>query len=215
VEAEGTFPVPESCLEKPDSHCTSQPLLLPIHALANHSLLQRCLKFSADPRSGIALRKTADSHHCRCRRCRQFRRCPEGFDSFSDKFVRGLQPPKSIQNRTACRAPTVAKPSPHDIAANSPNSSPHSQSPRLRGLSPRPGLSNDYYETSGPIGSNERSSPAHAATPIGCGDCPRDRGRFVATITNLWVPSFLTKAPATPHCHFHRCGDCPRDRVAE
>jgi hypothetical protein len=120
----------------PRSSCSSRFM-----ALANHSLLQRCLKFSADPRSGIALRKTADSHHCRCRRCRQFRRCPEGFDSFSDKFVRGLQPPESIQNRAACRSPTGATPSPHDIAASSPNSSPHSQfpPPRLRGLTPRPG----------------------------------------------------------------------------
>jgi hypothetical protein len=33
-------------------------------------------------------------------------------------------------------------------------------------------LSSDYYESSGSVGSNERSSPAHAATPIAAGIVP-------------------------------------------
>jgi hypothetical protein len=97
AEAPGTLPVPESCSEKPDSHCTSRSLHLAIHALASHCLLLQCLTFSAE--STLHDRASKD---------------------------RRLAPPESIQNRTACRSPTVARPLPHNIAASTP---------RLRGVS--------------------------------------------------------------------------------
>jgi hypothetical protein len=97
------------------------------------------------------------------------------------------------------------------------------QTPRIsrpirRSLSPAVGLVpatesqiNDDYESSGFIESNDKSSPAHAAPPRSCGDCPRD-WRCVTTITNLRVLSNLTINPAPLTLPPRRsCGDCPRD----
>jgi hypothetical protein len=98
------------------------------------------------------------------------------------------------------------------------------QTPRIsrpirRSLSPAVGLVpatesliNDDYESSGFIGSDESSSPAHAAPPP-----PKLRGlspqpgRCVTTITNLRVLSVLTKVPAplTLPPPRRSCGDCP------
>ncbi|MGV2339680.1 MAG UNVERIFIED_CONTAM: hypothetical protein LVR18_38675 [Planctomycetaceae bacterium] len=44
--------------------------------------------------------------------------------------------------------------------------------PKLRGLSPRPAPSNDYCESSGPIGSDEGSIAAHPAHPEAAGIVP-------------------------------------------
>jgi hypothetical protein len=54
-----------------------------------------------------------------------------GSSSFSqtNSSVR-LRPSESIRCRMACRSPTVETPPSHDIAANSPNFSPHSHVPR-------------------------------------------------------------------------------------
>ena len=130
VSAEGaeTLPISKSCLEKPDSRCTSGSLRLGIHALASDCLLLPRLTFSAES----TLHDRASNNR---------RRAPPPMSPisqmsgpvlirFSDQFVRGLGPPESIQNRMACRSPTVARPSPHDIVANLPNNfSPHVQFP--------------------------------------------------------------------------------------
>jgi hypothetical protein len=134
----GTLPVPESCSAKPDIRCTSQPLHVAVVAggrccrwpfrrwrATSYAVVS---KLSADPRSMIAHRKTADCAPPPISPIPQM--SGPILTHFSDKFVRGLQPPASNQNRTACRSPTVARPLPNDIAANSPNFSPHPHVPR-------------------------------------------------------------------------------------
>jgi hypothetical protein len=48
---------------------------------------------------------------------------------FSDKLVRGLRQPEPNQNRMPHRSPKIERPPPNDIAANSPNLSPHPHVP--------------------------------------------------------------------------------------
>ncbi|MGV2342189.1 MAG UNVERIFIED_CONTAM: hypothetical protein LVR18_52250 [Planctomycetaceae bacterium] len=136
---------------------------------------------------------------------------------FSDKFVRGLGPPESIQNRTACRSPTVARPLPHDIAANSPHFShhPHVALPTAGIVPAVEKRSNDYHRCSGSVGSVEKSSPTHTATVENAGTVPafgalsNDPYRFSGSI-GFDERSIAAHAAPSPSC-----GDCPRDRRAK
>ncbi|MGV2339685.1 MAG UNVERIFIED_CONTAM: hypothetical protein LVR18_38700 [Planctomycetaceae bacterium] len=72
--------------------------------------------------------------------------------------------------------------------------------PEAAGIVPATGsLSNDCCESSGPIGSDERSIAAHAAPPRSCGDCPRDRALSNDSLRVFGVLSVLTKDPVAAH----------------
>jgi hypothetical protein len=126
VEATGTLPVPESCSEKPDSHCTSQPLHLGGSLHWRTTLFcSGVLNFPLIHTPGSRIERPQTRSTADVAGVANFADVRRVLTRFSDKFVRGLRPPEPNQNRTACRSPTVARPSPHDIPANSPNFSPH------------------------------------------------------------------------------------------
>jgi hypothetical protein len=126
---------------------------------------------------------------------------------FSDKLVCGLQPPEPNQNRTACRSPTVARPSPHHIRRELDESlaSSSSPTPRLQGLSPqpeRPATTITDLRVPSAL-TKDPATPHPRRHPQSCGDCPCGPDRWVTTITNLWVLPVLTKNPAPPQPRRH------------
>ncbi|MGV2339441.1 MAG UNVERIFIED_CONTAM: hypothetical protein LVR18_37370 [Planctomycetaceae bacterium] len=81
-------------------------------------------------------------------------------------------------------------------------------------MSPLPGsLSNDCYESSSSIGSDERSISAHAATPRSCGDCPRDRALSSDCCESSGSIGSNERSITAHAAPPPSCGDCPRYRV--